>query len=270
MPYSRLMSIKHSCLAGAVSTVALSLAACGGSSSSTAKAASTPPSSTGSALSSSASSGSASATPSASATAAAVLTKAQLAKVVLQQADVPTGWKPAANSDTAGDSSGAADSGGAEMAKCIGLPDTGSDAAADVQRNFSSKAGELDSEAESYKHASSIETDKQVLASPKLKACFAKLIESAASSGAGSSQVKVTTPKFTFQPTTGNSDGVLGVLRGSVTISGPGGSIPLYLDLFFAERGQTEVTLGATTTGTEFPLAQSQALLKKMLSRLPA
>jgi hypothetical protein len=118
----------------------------------------------------------------------------QLKKIVLQPADLPSGWKGAPYQPDPNDSAN-----NAALAKCVGARNTDSDKVAEAHSDdFALGDASVSSSAASYPSQSDLDADVAMLHSPKLSPCFEQMVKQqlAASLPAGgrveSASIKIT------------------------------------------------------------------------------
>ncbi|HTZ43332.1 MAG TPA: hypothetical protein VMB79_05665 [Jatrophihabitans sp.] len=196
---------------------------------------------------------------------ASAATVAQLKKIVLQAADLPTGWKgtPAQADSSASDE--------ASLLSCIGTGRKNTDpdqvATADSQ-DFTLGAATISSSATSYRAQSDVDSDKALLSNPKLPSCYSDLLKkqlaAAAPGGAAVGNVSV---KFTPGPGTGPAN-VAGSGAVTVQLTANGRPVPLYIDFAYLTGRQLEAEVDAESAGTPVPASVLQAAIKAVAGRL--
>ena len=167
--------------------------------------------------------------PATSASAATPASLSQLEKMVLQPADLPSGWKGAPYQP---DPNNSADN--AALAKCAGARDTDSDKVAEANSdNFTLGNATISSSAASYRSQSDLDSDVATLHSPKLSPCFEQMMKKqlAASLPAGS-----TTESASIKITPGSASGPANVVAtgtGAIKVLANGQQVPVYLTVAF-------------------------------------
>jgi hypothetical protein len=151
-----------------------------------------------------------------------------LAAVVLTSADVPSDWtgSPSSNNDTPGP-----DSHQAQLAACIGIPDSSPQqvAVADSE-DFDKDNSTISSSATSYKSQTAITSDTRGIVNPKAPDCFARALQSGMATqlpnGATTSDFKVTL----VPGANGGPSAVVGMIHASFVVHTSGVAVPFYID----------------------------------------
>jgi hypothetical protein len=218
------------------------------------------------ACSSSGSSGSATSTkptasPSPTVTAAS---KAQLAKIVLQSADMP-GWK-ASPADPSND-----DTTGAELAACMGVKNTDVDKVASTDSDdFTLDNVTVSSSATSYKSQSDLDIDRALLKNPKLASCFQQKFKTdMATSAPSGTSIGALAVKIT--PGSGSLPAnVAGTGSVSVPITANGQQVTVYIETAFITGPLIEAEVDVESDGTPVPAGVLQAAVEKVATRAAA
>jgi hypothetical protein len=235
---------------GAAGCVVAVLAACSSSSS----ASSSAPNGGQMPSSSPASSASAAATPAA---------LSQLKKIVLQPADLPSGWKGTPHQP---DPNSAAED--AALAACIGARDTDGDQIAEANSDdFGLSNASISSSATSYRSQSDLVTDIATLHSPKLSSCFSQMLKKqlASSLPAGS---EVASASITVTPgSAGGPANVIATGTGTVQVQVSGQQAPVYLTVAFITGPLIEAEVDAENVGTPVPAAVVNRLVATVATR---
>ena len=228
------------CAAGCVVAV---LAACGSSSPKT------PSTSSGS--------------PATSASAATPASLSQLKKIVLQPADLPSGWKGAPYQPNPNDSAN-----NAALVKCVGARNTDSDKVAEAHStDFALGDASISSSATSYRLQSDLDADVAVLHSPKLSPCFELLMKKqlAAALPAGgtveSASVKIT------PGSAGGPANVVGTGTGTIKVRVSGQQVPVYLTVAFITGPLIEAEVDTENVGTPVPASVVNPLVAAVATR---
>jgi hypothetical protein len=191
-----------------------------------------------------------SSSPAASASAAATpAALSQLKKIVLQPADLPSGWK---GTPYQTDPNSAAED--TALAACVGARDTDSDQVAQAHSDdFGLSNATIASSATSYRSQSDLVTDIATLHSPKLSSCFSQMMKKqlASSLPAGS---KVASASIKVTPgSAGGPANVIATGTGTVQVQVSGQQIPVYLTVAFITGPLIEAEVDAENVGTPVP-----------------
>ena len=228
------------CAAGCVVAV---LAACGSSSPKT------PSTSSGSAATSS--------------SAAAPASLSQLKTMVLQPADLPSGWKGAPYQPNPNDSAT-----NAAMVKCVGGRNSDGDKVAEAHSDdFALGDASISSSATSYRSQSDLESDVAMLHSPKLSPCFEQMMKKqlAASLPAGGT-VKSASVKIT-PGSAGGPANVVATGTGTIKVQVNGQQIPVYLTVAFITGPLIQAEVDTENVGTPLPASVVNPLVATVAAR---
>lgn len=202
----------------------------------------------------------------ASAPAPSPASPAQLELVVLHTTDLPAGWT---GTPYVADQSSAANA--AEMAACVGLPNSENDKAAEANSDsFALGDATISSSANSYRSQSDIDTDVAMLNSPKAAQCYEQLIKKtlATSLPAGAT---VDSASFTITPgAAGGPANVVATLTGTATISINGQKIEFYPTIAFITGKQLEAEVDAMNVGSPVPAATMSTIVAAVATRAAA
>jgi hypothetical protein len=225
------------------------LAACGGSSSKT-----TSPVGGSSTPSSSSPAASPSASP-------APLSRLQ--KIVLQPADLPTGWK---GTPYEADPSDAADQ--AAFVKCLGVRNTDADKVAEADsQDFALGDASISSWATSYRSQSDLDADVAALHSPKASPCEAQLLKKQV---ATSLPAGATVESVSIKITPGSAGGPANVVAtgaGTIKVSVSGQQVGLYLTVAFITGPLIEAVVETHNIGTPVPPSLVQSVVATVANR---
>src|SRR5262249_31137394 len=227
----------------AVGCAAAVLAACGGSSPKS------PSTSSGS--------------PVTSASAAAPASLSQLKRIVLQPADLPSGWKGTPYQPGPNDSAN-----NAALMKCVGARNTDSDKVAEAHSDdFALGDASISSSASSYRSQSALDTDIAMLHSPKLSPCFEQMVKKqlAASLPAGgtieSASIKIT------PGSAGGPANVVATGTGTIKVQVNGQHVPVYLTVAFITGPLIEAEVDTENVGTPVPASVVNPLVATVATR---
>ena len=187
----------------------------------------------------------------------------QLKKIVLQPADLPSGWK---GTPYQADPNNAAENG--TLAACVGARDTDSDQVAEANSDdFGLGNATITSSATSYRSQSDLVTDIATLHSPKLSSCFSQMMKNqlASSLPAGS---KVTSASIKVTPgSAGGPANVIATGTGTVQVQVNGQQIPLYLSVAFITGPLIQAEVDADNPGTPVPASVVNRLAATVATR---
>jgi hypothetical protein len=187
------------------------------------------------------------ATPASAAATPAALS--QLTKIVLQPADLPSGWK---GTPYQPDPNSAAEN--TTLAACVGARDTDGDQVAVANSDdFGLGNATISSSATSYRSQSDLVTDIATLHSPKLSSCFSQMMKKqlASSLPAGG---KVESASIKVTPgSAGGPANVIATGTGTVQVQVNGQQIPLYLTVAFITGPLIEAEVDAANFGAPVP-----------------
>lgn len=201
--------------------------------------------------------------PATSASAATPASLSQLKKIVLQPADLPSGWKGMPYQP---DPNQAANH--AALVKCVGARNTASDKVAEAHSDdFALGNASISSTAASYRSQSDLATDVTTLHSPKLSSCFERMIKKqlAASLPAGdtieSASIKIT------PGSAGGPANVVATGTGTVKVRVNGQQVPIYVTVAFITGPLIETEVDAENVGTPLPATVVNPLVATVATR---
>lgn len=188
---------------------------------------------------------------------------AALNQMVLQAADLPSGWKGTPYKEDPSDAAGQA-----ALLKCVGVRDTDADKVAEANSDdFSLGDASISSSATSYRSQSDLDVDVALLHSPKLSTCYDRLIktqlEGALPAGA----------KFTSEPfkiTFGSAGGPANVVatgESSINVTVQGQQVRIYLSVAFITGPLIEAEVDAENVGSPVPADLVKSLVAKVATR---
>jgi hypothetical protein len=200
------------------------------------------------------------ATPTPTATPASL---SQLQKIVLQPADLPTGWKGSPYQPDPNDSAN-----NAAFVACVGVRNTESDKVAEAHSdNFAQGNASISSSATSYRSQSDLDADAASLRSPKVSPCFEQMMKKqlAASLPAGA-----TTESASISITPGSAGGPANVIAtgtGTIKVKVSGQEVPVYLTIAFILGPLIEAEVDAENAGTPVPASVVNPLVATVATR---
>ena len=183
--------------------------------------------------------------------------------MVLQPADLPSGWKGAPYQPGPNDSAN-----NAALVKCVGARNTDSDKVAEAHStDFALGDASISSSATSYRLQSDLDADVAVLHSPKLSPCFEQLMKKqlAAALPAGgtveSASVKIT------PGSAGGPANVVGTGTGTIKVRVSGQQVPVYLTVAFITGPLIEAEVDTENVGTPVPASVVNPLVAAVATR---
>lgn len=205
-----------------------------------------------------------SSSPATSASAAATpAALSQLKKIVLQPADLPSGWK---GKPYQPDPNSAAED--TTLAACVGARDTDSDQVAVANSDdFGLSNATISSSATSYRSQSDLVTDIATLHSPKLSSCFSQMMKKqlASSLPAGS---EVTSASIKVTPgSAGGPANVIATGTGTIQVQVSGQQIPVDLTVAFITGPLIQAEVDASNVGTPVPASVMNRLVATVATR---
>src|SRR5215469_1977519 len=198
-----------------------------------------------------------------SASAATPASLAHLKTIVLQSADLPSGWKGTPHQP---DQNEAADN--AAMAQCIGARNTDGDKFADANSDdFANGNASISSSATSYKSQSDLTSDIQMLHSSKLSSCFEQMIKKqlASSLPAGST---IESASINITPGSGGGpSNVVATGTGTIKVKVSGQEVSVYLNVAFITGPLIEAEVDAQNVGSPVPASVVNPLVSAVATR---
>ena len=191
--------------------------------------------------------------------------QSQLNQIVLQQADLPIGWKGKASPDTS-DPSGP--SSGVALAKCAGARNTDGDVVHDATSpDFTLGSDTVSSSATSYRSQSDVDSDTATLHNPKFSAC----IEQDAKAQFGTSLpagTLIESVSFKVMPGSANApDNVVATASGTILLNVKGHEIPMHLSFTFITGPLIEAEVDVVSVGTPLDASVVQGLVDAVATR---
>ena len=187
----------------------------------------------------------------------------QLKEIVLQAADLPTGWKGTPHK---ADPSAAADQ--AALVKCVGGRNTDPDKVAEAHsEDFALGDASASSSASTYRSQSDVDADVAMLHSPKLSPCFDKMVrkELATSLPAGA-----TIESAAIKITPGSAGGPANVIAtgtGTIKVRLDGQQVAFYLSVAYITGPLIEAEVDIFNVGTPVPASQVMSLVAAVATR---
>jgi hypothetical protein len=241
----------------------LVLTACGSSGGGGGGSASATGSST-SATSAAASSTAASSAAASSGAAAGPATTAQLQKIVIQVADLPSTYKA-----TAADPDDTSDKTDVQLQQCTGV--TGAPDSHKVHTvqssDFTKGDTTLSSEFSSYQSEADVTADVALLKSPKINQCLNSVFKASLAKSLGS-KTTVTASNFTLTPgSNGGPSNLAGTASGVVKFTAGGQAAAVYVGVAFVTGPQIDGTLSFVSLNTPLDNATSTGVLTAVAQR---
>src|SRR5215469_9577030 len=190
-----------------------------------------------------------SSSPATAASAAAPASLSQLKKLVLQSADLPSGWKGTPYQPDPNDSAN-----NAALVKCAGGRNTDGDKVAEAHADdFALGDASISSSASSYRSQSDLDSDVAMLHSPKLSACFEQMVKKqlATSLPAGAT---IDSASITITPgSAADPANVVATGAGTIKVRVNGQQVPVYLTVAFITGPLIEAEVDTENVGTPVP-----------------
>jgi hypothetical protein len=194
---------------------------------------------------------------------AAPASLSQLKRIVLQPADLPTGWK---GTPYQADPSDAAYE--AALVKCVGARNTDSDKVAEANSDdFALGDASISSSATSYRSQSDLDADIAMLHSPKLTPCYEQLAKKqfATSLPAGatieSASIKIT------HGSAGGPANVVATGAGTIQVKVNGQQATVYLTVAFITGPLIEAEVDTENVGTPVSPSVVKSLVTTVATR---
>jgi hypothetical protein len=192
--------------------------------------------------------------------------RAKAEKLVLVQADFPTGWA----GTTAQPNTEEDDEQGAALAGCVGAVDPAvAESATVTGKDFAKDTGEVSSEVTYVKTTAQAQQDLAAITGSKLETCvkdFAGDLLQKELEGSGATLVR-----FDFVRIEADKVGdATEAFRMTATVSADGQNLSIFIDLIFILKGRAEISLSFSEVGKPFDAALQKSLLTKMGTKIAA
>jgi hypothetical protein len=188
---------------------------------------------------------------------------AQLAKIVLQPAELPAGWEP-----TPYEPDPATSAADAEFAKCLGVPNSDTEQVAEAHSDdFDQGDAEISSEAYSFRSQSAVDADIAGLHSAKAAPCFEQEMRQVLASAAPAGG---TIESVSLKITPGSAGGPANVVAtgaGTFQISASGNSVEGYLSVAFITGPLIEADVTSAGIGAPVPTSVMDPLVAAVAGR---
>jgi hypothetical protein len=188
---------------------------------------------------------------------------AHLQKIVLQVADLPTGWKGTpykTNPNHAADQ--------AARVKCLGARNTDSDKVAEAHsEDFALGDASISSSASTYRSQSDIDVDLAMMHSPKLSSCFDQLMKKTlvatmpAGTTVASSSIKIT------PGSAGGPVNVIATGTGTIKVSVNGQQVLFYVSVAYITGPLIEAQVDTFNVGSPVPASVVNPLVATVATR---
>ena len=201
--------------------------------------------------------------PATSAAAATAASLSQLKKIVLQPADLPSGWNGTPHQPGPNDSAY-----NAAMVKCVGARNTDSDKVAEADSdNFILGDASIFSSASSYRSQSDLNTDIAILHSPKFSPCFEQMTKKQL---AASLLPGRTIESVSIKITPGSAGGPANVVAtgtGTIKVRVNGQQVRVYLTVAFITGPLIEAEVDTENVGQPVPESVVNPLVATVATR---
>lgn len=204
---------------------------------------------------------------SASAVPARPASLSQLKKIVLQPADLPSGWKGTPYKPGPSDSANSSANSNA-LVKCVGARDTSSDGVAEAHSDdFALGNATISSSASSYRSQSDVNADVAAMRSPKASYCFEQALKKQL---AASLPASATIESASVKITPGSAGGPANIVAtgtGTIDVQGNGQQVFVYLTVAFITGPLIEAEVDTANVGTPVPASVVHRLVATMATR---
>jgi hypothetical protein len=194
--------------------------------------------------------------------------EAQLAKIVLQPADLPAGWKYTPYTRDPGIIAAVNAAAGA-LANCLGVPNSTFQQAAEAYSGtFDKGDATITSQAYSYRDQSVVDTDTAAIRSSKASPCLEQQEKRAMTAAAG--QVGFTIESTSFKVTPGSAGDPTNVIAtevGIIKASQNGEPGAIYINSAFIGGPLIEARVAAVNIGTPVPTSLIDSLVAAVANR---
>jgi hypothetical protein len=178
-------------------------------------------------------------------------TTAALTAIVLQTADVPSGWTGTPNTPDPGEAATQA-----ALVACVGGKDVFADQIAEVHSDdFNLSTASLSSQASKFRSQADVDADVSILNSPKISNCYEVLLRKELATGlpAGATLGAVTVHITPGQG--GGPSNIAGTGTGTIAFSANGASSVVYVAVAFITGPLIEAEVDAENVGVPVPAA---------------
>jgi hypothetical protein len=189
---------------------------------------------------------------------------ARIAGIPVQAGDLPSGWKVSPS-----DSSVSADDAAkqAALVKCVGATDTSAHRLARVEKDFSQGTNDIESNAQAMQSADDVEADVALLQSPKVSACYSRIIRKSLEDEAPSGATIDSLQYSIVSGSQGGPSNLVAVGHGVVKLSSGGQTVTLYADTFFIRGDRIEAEVDFSSLGARVDSALEQKVVTAVARR---
>jgi uncharacterized protein YceK len=188
-------------------------------------------------------------------------------KIVLKQADLPSGWTDTTAADAA--DSGSSDETDRKVAACLGVDPNASDKRGSADSSFEKgESGEQTANASVEMAADKKEVQQELAAVKKSTAtdCLKPLLDSQVQEGMGTDGKLDSSTLARDDAAKTFGDGSV-VLRYTAQVTASGAHLPVVIDMVVAAKGRAEISLLLSSIGAPTNAALRDDLLAKMVAR---
>ena len=191
--------------------------------------------------------------------------KAALSKLLLTQADLPSGWAASAAQTSADD--GAAQS---RFAKCVGIRDTHADKVAEADsQEFSNQTASISSSASSYSSAADIAADKGAFRDgAKATRCMTTMLRSEMSGQLPSGATLEDINLKVLPGSNGGPANVIAKITGTIKVTSSGHQLQVYLDSTYIAGDQIEAEVDFESFSAPVDAALQTKLVQAVARRV--
>jgi hypothetical protein len=189
---------------------------------------------------------------------------AQLQQIVVQQADLPSGWTARKASPSANQ---AADS--AAFAQCVGVSNTAGDVVAVAYSpDFVNGSSVIASTATSFKSPVDVQTDSAALTNPKASACFVQVVKARLTAALPKgATVKSVSLKIT-PGAGGGPANVIATASGAIAFTANRHTLTLNDDIVFLASPRVEAHIDLYSVGSPVSAEVKSAVINKVSTRI--
>ena len=189
----------------------------------------------------------------------------QLEQIVLQAADLPSGWQGKPYQPDPNDAAN-----NAAFDTCVGTPNTDSDKVAEAHSdNFGQGLAIISSSATSYRSQTDLDAGVTMLHSPKVSPCFAQLIKTQAAASLPGARIESASINIT-PGSAGGPPNVVATGAGTISVQLNGQQLAVYATVAFITGPLIEAELVTESVSAPVPAAVVNPLVARMAGRAVA
>ena len=192
-----------------------------------------------------------------------------LQAAVLQDADLPAGWRGEPSDGDSEDDAGV----GAAFLRCVGGEDNSADEVDEAHSDdYSSAEGSgISSSATSFRSQEAIDSDVAVLTDPAAPGCFAEQMRTVLESSGLPAGTTIGNPQISLEAGSGDGpDNVVATATGTIPLTLQGQQITFYIDAAFITGRLTEASVEFFGVGAPVDTDLQDALVETVADRVAA